>query len=447
MDRREFLILAASFLGGCSVSRISTFETPPEAKPKQRKEAEDFDSWSKRVLKEREDEIERLSGVEYDSTLKEYTRRYDTIAHQILDIVKEFGTVPADYKFLDDFIDTSIKVFKLGYRNEPKQNYKPSDAFDLFSAINGVVKRNFSFSDKDTGFLNQVLKTGKIDCDTASYLYLAVAEAINMPLFAVRVPRHAFVRFESDGKPFNWETTSGSLRADEHYIKEDKISRKAVENGVYLRSLDKQEVLAFVYCLRGREWEDRGELEKALQDYTKAIELDSGDPIYYSHRADIWERQGDFEKAINDNDKALELDPENQKYGANKTVLELRLLEEKHKTANRELQKYANVDEQTKQELKEAEKRLEEAIREEKQIDEQIAEFIDKQIEHQKEQERIRKEKQEDNSSWTTGYCLLDAAIIVSAICIIYGVIDYFSNRKKDSKEESQDKPQNNRQQ
>jgi small glutamine-rich tetratricopeptide repeat-containing protein alpha len=51
------------------------------------------------------------------------------------------------------------------------------------------------------------------------------------------------------------------------------------------------------------------EHDKAIDAYTKAIELDSTNPIYFSNRAAAHSSKGDHLSAIGDAEKAIELDP------------------------------------------------------------------------------------------------------------------------------------------
>ena len=51
------------------------------------------------------------------------------------------------------------------------------------------------------------------------------------------------------------------------------------------------------------------EYEKAIQDYTKTIELNPSDAAAYSIRGDCYSELAQYEKAINDYSKAIELKP------------------------------------------------------------------------------------------------------------------------------------------
>ena len=71
--------------------------------------------------------------------------------------------------------------------------------------------------------------------------------------------------------------------------------------------LDPAESLA--YLNRGMVYYDQGELDKALIDYNKAIELDPAESLAYSNRGAAYYVQGELDKALTDYNKAIELDP------------------------------------------------------------------------------------------------------------------------------------------
>ncbi|MHC4663970.1 MAG: tetratricopeptide repeat protein [Planctomycetota bacterium] len=57
---------------------------------------------------------------------------------------------------------------------------------------------------------------------------------------------------------------------------------------------------------------EQGELEDAIKDYTKVIELKPEWANGYLGRGVAWERAGDFDRAISDYTKVIELDPNNE---------------------------------------------------------------------------------------------------------------------------------------
>ena len=61
--------------------------------------------------------------------------------------------------------------------------------------------------------------------------------------------------------------------------------------------------------LRGRLKLDQGNHEDAIEDYTKAIEIDPNNDLSYELRADAKSKLRDYQGAINDYSKAIEINP------------------------------------------------------------------------------------------------------------------------------------------
>jgi tetratricopeptide (TPR) repeat protein len=72
-----------------------------------------------------------------------------------------------------------------------------------------------------------------------------------------------------------------------------------------------QEQLSEVYELRGFTWDDKGDYDKAIADYTKAIEIDPKNSYAYINRGVDWYDKGDYDRAIADYTRAIEIDPKN----------------------------------------------------------------------------------------------------------------------------------------
>lgn len=86
---------------------------------------------------------------------------------------------------------------------------------------------------------------------------------------------------------------------------------KAIESG----SLSKPN-LAVAYNNRGSAWDDKGHLDNALKDYTKAIEIDPSYHEAYFNRSQAYEKKGAMAKALGDAKKAAALSPQDEEYSA-----------------------------------------------------------------------------------------------------------------------------------
>ena len=56
-----------------------------------------------------------------------------------------------------------------------------------------------------------------------------------------------------------------------------------------------------------------GDYEKAIEDYTQAIQINPGEALYYQNRAKTYRKLGDAEKAEADEQKAKEIKELEQK--------------------------------------------------------------------------------------------------------------------------------------
>ena len=83
---------------------------------------------------------------------------------------------------------------------------------------------------------------------------------------------------------------------------------KAIHN--FSRAIEKEKNYVFAYAERGLAWEKKGSHEKALEDYNKAIEINPQYVKAIKYRAFTWQEMGEYAKAIDDYNKVIELDPE-----------------------------------------------------------------------------------------------------------------------------------------
>jgi lipoprotein NlpI len=70
------------------------------------------------------------------------------------------------------------------------------------------------------------------------------------------------------------------------------------------------ENLAITYFNRGREYRLKGETDRAIDDYTQALSLNSLDADSYVARGEAWVIKGDSDRAIADLNEAIRLNPQ-----------------------------------------------------------------------------------------------------------------------------------------
>jgi tetratricopeptide (TPR) repeat protein len=74
-------------------------------------------------------------------------------------------------------------------------------------------------------------------------------------------------------------------------------------------SWGQQEKDAKFYFDRGLEWAQKGELDKALADFTEAIRLNPKEARAYTNRGNVWMLKKDYDQAIADYTEAIRLNP------------------------------------------------------------------------------------------------------------------------------------------
>ncbi|MFA5812735.1 MAG: tetratricopeptide repeat protein, partial [bacterium] len=93
------------------------------------------------------------------------------------------------------------------------------------------------------------INRGQLDCDTSSFIVLAVAHEMGWPVHAVRAPGHMFVRWDDGaGKRFNMDF--GNLHDDDFYPKEFEITSKARADGIYLKNLTRDQLVSSALASR-----------------------------------------------------------------------------------------------------------------------------------------------------------------------------------------------------
>jgi tetratricopeptide (TPR) repeat protein len=66
---------------------------------------------------------------------------------------------------------------------------------------------------------------------------------------------------------------------------------------------------AVAHVNRGHEWASKGDLDRAIADYSEAIGIDPRYGSAYHRRAVTWQAKGDLDRALSDHTIALRLDP------------------------------------------------------------------------------------------------------------------------------------------
>jgi regulator of sirC expression with transglutaminase-like and TPR domain len=132
-------------------------------------------------------------------------------------------------------------------------------------------------------YLNGILDTKNGSCVTLPLLYLAVAQRLGYPMYPVVTPQHIFLRYVDPRlRMQNIEATGGGgYSSNEKYKSDFQISDKAIENGVYLKTMTYREFLGELIAQNGIFWGQRGDVIKATSYLEVAVKLNpKGAEIY-----------------------------------------------------------------------------------------------------------------------------------------------------------------------
>jgi len=240
-----------------------------------------------------------------------YTRKYNTIGHRFLDDELGAGDVtPAMYAILDTLIDEGLTVLK------PIPAHLSADqakdfAVDALKTIDCILLRHgFVYPGKglvqllsdglgptmydDPVFRNQLRNQSHnvrrekfidargagpfyvVDCDIASYIYLAIAEVMKYPLHLIEIPKHNFVRWEfGSGSFIDFETMDGFKTDDDYYKTIWGIPASFVGRGGILETMNVKQALAYHYATVAISWSWRGNIIRMKETYLQSISTDA----------------------------------------------------------------------------------------------------------------------------------------------------------------------------
>lgn len=257
----------------------------------------------------------------FESVPADYQRKYNTIAHRMLDSESPLGNVtPLMYSILDTLLDEAKSVLK-PYLTSLSVDEESTFAIEAFKHIDcillrhgfvyphrglvqllsdGLSQNTYLASDDLNRLQNhphnlrrEHFMSGRgvgpyhvVDCDIASFIYLAVAEEMKYPVFLVEMPTHNFVRWEmKDGTYINFETMDGMETNDAYYLEKWNIPSEFVGKGGILVSMKGASAISYHGNLVAVAWSWKGDYPKMIESYLKALAGDPTRPFAYNNLA------------------------------------------------------------------------------------------------------------------------------------------------------------------
>ena len=160
------------------------------------------------------------------------------------------------------------------------------------------------------GFLHVLLDHKRGQCSSLSTLYLAVAERLGLPCFAVAVPRHVFVRYVADEASINIETTDRGARwSDEDYAHRLRVPETPAAGSFHMRNLTKRQFLADLLTVPAATYSKTGRLAQAARAYRRAAAICPGRAETWYSLGAVYCEQGRLKEAIQACTQALTINP------------------------------------------------------------------------------------------------------------------------------------------
>jgi tetratricopeptide (TPR) repeat protein len=115
-----------------------------------------------------------------------------------------------------------------------------------------------------------------VDCDIASFLFLAMGELMGYPLAMVDMPGHNFIRWKRpDGTFINFETMDGKETSDDYYISGWGIPKSFLRTPGVLTTMTPAQLTAYEYFGVGLSYSWKHDYPQTIADYPKVISTDA----------------------------------------------------------------------------------------------------------------------------------------------------------------------------
>jgi len=265
------------------------------------------------------------------------------LATAVLIVSEQWSDLVPGRRHLETLDSMAIEVRERLKSKRLKPDYRAIPVINEYLFEELEFKSLAEATDPNDLFLHTVLDKRKGYCLSLGVLYLAIAERLGLPLYGVVVPGHFFVRYDDGRTRFNIETTSkGGSASDEHYKSKFKVP-DGDENSIYLKNLNKIQVLGCFFNNLGNSYSDVGNMDSALlallqavqinptlsesranlgnvylkrcqifeatQQYEAALAINPNDPKTHNNLGNAYSERGWMNYAISEYLRSLELDP------------------------------------------------------------------------------------------------------------------------------------------
>ncbi|VVB65742.1 Photosystem I assembly protein Ycf3 [Candidatus Gugararchaeum adminiculabundum] len=238
----------------------------------------------------------RIELKDDESWVKDfYTEIYNSLALGIYSILTDLETGP-DQK-LAGYLSRIGKGESL--TGSEKRDMEERFMIEVVGIMHSSL--GIEYGTNTHGFMSESIRTGEFDCDTSAFLVYDVAKMCGIKMEVIQVPPsedegHVLVKTDN----FFFETTGG-----DYYPIEGLAKRYP-----WGRILEESQIQCISYKNRGSADNSIGDYEQAIEDFTRAIEIDPKSAGAYNNRGTAYYMMKDFRRAVDDCTEAIRLAPE-----------------------------------------------------------------------------------------------------------------------------------------
>lgn len=238
--------------------------------------------------------------------------RMGLIVFQVLELEKDAGANESHQSQLSDLITTAIgeigKVVRLN--GQHNHRYTEEEAVAISKTMTNIF-HNYGFRDEGIHVLfHQGLENRIVNCVVPTIIRLSIAEMIGLNLEGVTAPEsHLFTRWTLNGSYFNWEPMGTEQKDDNYYIRKYNIPHQSIHNGVFLRAIKREEIMAIAHNQIGVAYIQQDNPDKAIENLMQSVQLKPDYPEAYNNIGIALIRMGHHRSAIERFNRALSLNP------------------------------------------------------------------------------------------------------------------------------------------
>ncbi len=140
--------------------------------------------------------------------------------------------------------------------------------------------------------LSTYLATRKGNCVSMPVLFVIISQKVGLEATLSNAPSHVFARVKTDeGTWFNVEATGFGTKSDAGYRTEFHIAPRAVESGIYLRTLTRRQSLGVVIETLMEHYGKTGQQERRMALADTLLRLDPKNVAAMLHKGSACSRQ------------------------------------------------------------------------------------------------------------------------------------------------------------